>query len=84
MNNPILDRSRVQTRKEFIDLIFELLDENDAVEWKNETAYSYLQALAAWLEDADGFYQNIAETQDPNTASWQVFADAIQAAKNYE
>jgi len=78
------DRPLAQTRQELIDLIFKLLDENDAVEWENETAYRFLQALAAWLSDADGFYRNIKEARDPNQASWQLFADALQAARVYE
>jgi hypothetical protein len=78
------DRPRVQTRQELLDLIFKLLDENDAMEWENETAYRFVQALAAWLNDADGFYQNIAEATDANQASWQLFADALQAARVYE
>jgi hypothetical protein len=78
------DRPRVQTRQELLDLICKLLDENDAVDWENETAYRFLQGLAAWLNDADGFYESIAEATDPNHASWQLFADALQAARAYE
>jgi hypothetical protein len=78
------ERPRIESRQELIDLIFKLLDENDAVEWPNETAHSFLQALAAWLNDAEGFYKNIKEARDPNAASWQLFADALQAASVYE
>ena len=78
------ERTRIESRQELVDLIFKLLDENDAIEWENETAYSFLQALAAWLNDADGFYRNINEARDPNNASWQLFADALQAAAVYE
>lgn len=79
-----LERKRVSTRAELIDLLFELLDHNDAVEWDNETSYAFLQALAAWLQDADGFYRNIGEQAEPEEASWQLFADALQAATTYE
>jgi hypothetical protein len=78
------ERTRIESRQELVDLIFKLLDENDAVEWQNETAHSFLQAMAAWLNDADGFYRNIKEARDPNNASWQLFADALQAAAVYE
>jgi hypothetical protein len=78
------ERTRIESRQELISLIFRLLDENDAIEWENETAYSFLQALAAWLNDADSFYLNINESRDPNNASWQLFADALQAAAVYE
>lgn len=74
------ERPKVTSKKEFIDLIFDLLDHNDAVEWENDTVYDYLHAMAAWLEDADGFYSNIGEKCDTSKASWQLFADMLQEA----
>ncbi|MBL1175491.1 MAG: hypothetical protein FWK01_10245 [Pantanalinema sp. GBBB05] len=74
----------MDSRQELIALISRLLEENDAAEWENETAHRFLEALAAWLNDADGFYRNIKEARDPNEASWQLFADALQAATVYE
>jgi hypothetical protein len=60
-------------------LIFDLLDHNDAVNWENERAYTFLRALASWLEDRDGFYRNIGDARDSTVASWQLFADALGA-----
>ena len=84
INDLFPERANIESRQALIELIFNLLDHNDAVEWENETVYTFLQSLAAWLNDADGFYQNMAEKTDPNTASWQLFADALQAAAYYE
>lgn len=78
------ERTRIKSRQELIALIFRLLDESDEIEWENESAYSFLQALAAWLNDAHDFYRNIEEARDPNNASWQLFGDALQAAVVYE
>lgn len=78
------NRQTVNSKKELIGLIFAMLDHNDAVEWENETAYTFLQALAAWLEDSDGYYSNLKIPMDTSTASWQLFADALQAAAIYE
>ncbi len=77
-------RPIVRSKAELLAVIFELLDHNDAIEWTNETAYQFLQALASWLEDAGGFYKNIGDDLDPERASWQLFADALQAAAVYE
>ena len=79
-----MQRRIVTSREELERLIFDLLDDNDAVEWDNDTAYSYLQAMAAWLHDSEGFYRNIGEQCDSNEASWQLFADMLQAAAVYE
>lgn len=81
-----IDKSyeRIETKEQFLDLIFKLLDENDAIEWKNDTSYSFLQAMAAWLVDADGFYENMKIEMDTSKISWQLIADALQAAIFYE
>lgn len=75
---------QVRTKQQFIKVIFELLDGNDAIEWENETAYSFLQALAAWLNDSDGYYKNKNIEMDTEIASWQLFAEALHAASIYE
>lgn len=50
-------------------------------DWENATLPAYLEALAAWLRDSDGFYSNQGrEVPD----GWRVMADALQAATNYE
>ena len=38
-------KSNVTTKDDLIRTIFDLLDDNDAVQWDNDTAYSYLQRL---------------------------------------
>jgi hypothetical protein len=79
-----MEPRRVENKEQLIDLIFELLDDNDATEWENDTAYRYLQALASWLTDCDGYYQNTGTPRDTDNASWQLFADALQATAMYE
>ena len=63
----------VESKDDLIAVIFELLDENDAIEWENETIYAYLQSVAAWL-DSKG---NV-------TPTWQLFAEALQAARAFQ
>jgi hypothetical protein len=60
-----------------------LVDCHDAQvpDWENATLPAYLEALAAWLRDSDGFYANQGrEVPD----GWHVMADALQAATIYE
>lgn len=59
---------QIDSKDKLLDLIFDLLDENDAIPWKNETAFQYLAALAEWLD-----------TREVETLDWQVFADALVA-----
>jgi hypothetical protein len=59
-----------RSRQDVITVIFKLLDENDAIEWRNDTAYTYLQGIADWLK-----------RQDNEQISWQILADALLAAR---
>ena len=42
----------VTTKQELLDRMFELLDEADAVEWPSQTPYTFIQHMAAWLDQA--------------------------------
>ena len=66
--------------------IFDLLDNNDSDGnlWENKDIYTFLQAMAAWLRDADGYYKNAGQSVDVEKPSWQLFADALFAASVYE
>jgi hypothetical protein len=75
----------IKTRKDLAAFVHELLHHlrMNPGEWENQTLESYLEALAAWVEDCDGFYANRGETvpQDP---SWKFLGEALLAAKVYE
>jgi hypothetical protein len=65
-----MEPPKVGHKDELIDLIFDLLDENDAILWKHDTAYQYLQRLAEWLNE-----------HEIERLDYQVFADALIAAR---
>ncbi|MDX5631087.1 MULTISPECIES: hypothetical protein [unclassified Brenneria] len=52
-------------------------------EWENKDLSSYLEAMASWIEDMDGYYENTNQAL-PKDTSWKVFADILMAAKVYE
>lgn len=45
-------------------------------EWENPTLERYLDAMAAWLDSA-----RVRQMQEP---SWELFCQALEAAKVYE
>lgn len=51
--------------------------------WKNNDLTSYLEAIASWIEDMDGFYENMGKSL-PEKINWSVFADILMAARIYE
>ena len=52
-------------------------------EWTNKDLASFLEAMAAWTADMDGYYQNRGETP-PEQPSWKTLADILMAATMYE
>ncbi|MEH2922322.1 hypothetical protein ACFFL1_14895 [Samsonia erythrinae] len=52
-------------------------------EWENKDLSSYLEAVASWIEDMDGYYENTNQPI-PKDTNWKVFADILMAAKVYE
>lgn len=74
----------VRTREDFVTVTRRLAASlNDSPEeWENPTLPRYLDALAAWIEDMDGFYERRGEIAPE--IPWKVFAEIIVAAKYYE
>ena len=47
------------------------------------TLADYLEAMAAWIQDAEGYYRNSGQPV-PQQPSWHNFAEILSAAKVYE
>jgi hypothetical protein len=50
--------------------------------WENDTLGTYLEAMAAWLDDCDGYYVNQHRVRPSNV--WVIVDDALRAATRYE
>ena len=57
-------------------------DAREGVTWANDSLPRYLEALATWLTDADGFYVN--DHRVPPSNAWEAIEDAFKAATVYE
>ena len=81
-----MDAKPVTNRDDLIGRITELLGDHRANgdKWENNDLPSFLEAMAAWLNDCDGYYRNTGQTVDVDSPNWQVFADALRAATIYE
>ncbi len=77
----------VQTREDiaaFVRTLREnLLEGGHADEWENPTLERYLAALATWVDDMDGYFQNRGETV-PDQPSWNLIGQILYAARSYE
>ncbi|MEV8031868.1 hypothetical protein [Streptomyces sp. NPDC086182] len=55
----------------------------DGSSWENADLPSFLEALAAWIDDSDGWYSNTGR-ELPASGDWRFFARALRAATIYE
>jgi len=79
------DLHPVKTKEELVKLISGLaknIKENPD-EWENKDLSTYLEAIASWIEDMDGYYENTNQPF-PKDTNWSVFADILMAARVYE
>ena len=74
---------KITSKDKLITLIRELSLENSSKS-DNSDLSSFLEALSGWIDDCGGYYKNTGSNLDPDSPSWQLFADALQAAKIYE
>ncbi len=77
--------SEVRSRDELVSFVQELHREflRNGHEWENQTLGSFLEALAAWMQDSPGWYRNFGKDL-PDGGDWTFLARALQAAKVYE
>ena len=78
-----IDYKRIETKEQLLELIQQLSEENTDG-WENVSTQAFLEALGSWLGSAERLYKNLNLDIDPNKPSWQLFADALQAAIIYE
>ncbi|MCZ8957186.1 DUF7660 family protein [Escherichia albertii] len=76
---------KINTREDFIQFL-EFLSSNarnNLDEWENKDLSSYLESMASWIEDMDGYYLN-QKLPVPENINWAFIADILMAARVYE
>lgn len=75
----------IKTREDFVAFIYEFIKDykENPETWENNNIESFLEAMAAVVEDMDGYYINQG-LPVPNTPDWKVMAEILMAATLYE
>lgn len=75
----------IESRADFVLFVRNLL--NDLKEkpgkWENSDLPSFLEAIAAWAEDMDSYYENRGEKLT-EYVGWKTFGQVLLAGKFYE
>jgi hypothetical protein len=76
---------QINSRASFVDFLGPLVNylQQRPEEWENRDLASFLNAMAAWIEDMEGYYQNRGESV-PEQPSWKVLGEILLAARIYE
>lgn len=75
----------IHTREEFIDFMNSLIEDKEVNpdEWENVNVSEYLEAIASWVEDMDGYYRNM-NLEMPKNLDWRFIATLFYVGKIYE
>ena len=68
---------------QFVEYLMRDLHANPET-WENVRLEDFLEALAAYIRDVPGYYQNFQMDVDPDVPSWRLFADVLAGATIYE
>lgn len=52
--------------------------------WENINLSDFLDALASWTEDMDGYYKNTNQSERLDQPDWKTFAEMLLAGRVYE
>jgi len=74
------------TKQEFILFIENLRTDfiENKEQWENKTIEDYLEAMANYVEDIDGYYKNTNQNIDLEMVNWKVFSDILKGSTIYE
>lgn len=75
----------IQTKDEFIEFLNLMIKDNEinSEEWENKSITEYLEGMASWVEDMDGYYNNM-NLQMPRDIDWKFIATLLYVGKIYE
>ena len=76
----------VRNKADFQEFLVALSQDfaTSAGNWENTDLHSFLEALAAYAGDIEGYYKNTRQPVDAAIPSWRVFAEMLCGARVYE
>ena len=80
-----IDDKAVHSKADFINFLKELSKnyKNSPDEWETKKLGSFFEAMAGWVGDMEGYYQN-NHLKEPADINWGFIANMFLAAKIYE
>ena len=78
-------RDSIKTRQDLGRFVLALRDDllNNGDAWENPTLDRFLDALAAWIADMEGYFKNQNKVE-PDQPDWSLVGQMLFAASIYE
>ena len=76
---------KIQTREDLVLFIHHLAQDlrQCPERWENTSLDAYLGAIAAWVQDMEGYYRNRGQAA-PQHPAWRHIGEILLAARIYE
>jgi hypothetical protein len=76
---------QLQSREDFAAFVRALAADlqKNPDQWENPDLPAFLEAMSAWVEDTEKYYQN-REERMPDQPSWRTLGQILLAARVYE
>ncbi|WP_298900949.1 hypothetical protein [uncultured Psychroserpens sp.] len=77
--------NKIKDKKDFLNFIGQFIQDfyNNGDSWENNKLNTFLEGMESWVEDMEGYYENM-NLPIPENIDWRIFADILYAAKMYE
>ena len=77
--------NNIKSKEELIDFLDFLSKDRskNKEEWQNNTIEDYLAAIGSWIEDMEGYYENM-NLPIPDKENWSFIAILLYVGKIYE
>ena len=81
-----MNTENIKTREDFIKFAKELSQnyKDHKQEWENNKLDLFLDAMATYSNDVQGYYKNWHPEVSADIPSWRVFADILKGSTLYE
>lgn len=75
----------VRTRDDLARFVLRLKDDllANPQKWENRDLSPFLEAMAGWIADMEGYYKNTGQDLD-SLPPWRIVADMLMGARVYE
>ena len=75
----------ISSKEDLVDFLYNLSDDKrvNETQWENKDVESYIEGIAAWIEDMEGYYKNTGKEM-PQNVDWSFIATLLYVGKIYE